>query len=389
MSNALVFDPFATGALSDPYPTYARLRAESPVHRADGYWVVSRYDDVLRCLRNDDHFSSEQGTGVNVETNPNLINIDPPDHTRLRRLVQRAFVPSRVAALEPIVSELIDEMFLPLLDGGRVDLIDTFAAPLPVAVIARMMGVPRSHQGDFKRWADLAMEGLAGRVSVERQPIVEQGRKEMVRFFKDIVSERRQRAEPGDDLIGVLLAASDEETLSPGEVIAFCCLLLVAGSETTTNLIAATCLAIQEFPRQWQAAIDDRDERRWFLEEMLRYDAPVQAFFRTTTMPVELNGVALEANEKVMLLFGSANRDEQKWKAPTTVDVDRRPTDHLAFGNGVHHCLGAALARVEGIGFLHVLADRVKTLSVDDEPVRTTNPLLRGVHEMPVTINGR
>ena len=384
-----MFDPFAPGSLDDPYPAYARLRDESPVHRADGYWIVSRYADVLACLRDHQNFSSEQGTGVDFATNPNLINIDPPDHTRLRRLVQRAFVPSRVAALEPVVNELMDEMLTPLFGRNNVELIAEFAAPLPVAVVARMMGVPRTHQGDFKRWADLAMEALAGRVRPERTDVIEEGRREMVGFFREIVAERRRRADPGDDLVGVLLTASDDETLSAAEVIAFCCLLLVAGSETTTNLMATTCQVIGQFPSEWNRAVADQELRASFLEEMLRFDAPVQAFFRTTTKPVTVSGTELAADEKVMLLFGSANRDPRKWTDPDAVQVDRRPTDHLAFGNGVHHCLGAALARVEGNVFVRHLAERVGDIRVLAPPVRSANPLLRGVQGLQVSITPR
>ncbi len=380
------FDPFAPGAMTDPYPFYARLRDEAPVFRSDGYWIVTRYADVLSSLRDHDHFTSEHGTGVDFESNPNLINIDPPDHTRLRRLVQRAFVPSRVAALEPVVEDLMDEMFTPLLGESEVELIGRFAAPLPVAVIARMMGVPRSHQGDFKRWADLAMDGLAGRVDPSHRDTIEAGRKEMVSFFREVVTERRRRPDPGDDLIGVLLSASEEEVLSPAEVIAFCCLLLVAGSETTTNLMASTCLAVDMFPAEWTKAIDEPGLRAPFLEEMLRYDAPVQAFFRTTSQAVNIAGVQIDAGEKIMLSFGSANRDPRKWVDPDRVWAERRPTDHLAFGNGTHHCLGAALARLEGNVFLRRLAESAPNVHVVSDPVRTANPLLRGIHRMSVSL---
>ena len=381
-----MFNVFAPGAMNDPYSSYARLRDEDPVSRSDGYWIVSRYSDVLSCLRDHARFSSEQGTGVDFGSNPNLINIDPPDHTRLRRLVQRAFVPGRVAALEPVIDELMDEMFMPLIGEADIELISRFGAPFPVAVIARMMGVPRSHQGDFKRWADLAMDGLAGRVTPGHQGAIEAGRREMVDFFREIVSDRRRRADPGDDLIGVLLSASDDEVLSPPEVIAFCCLLLVAGSETTTNLMAATCLAIRAFPSEWTKAVDDPSLRQSFLQEMLRYDAPVQGFFRTTSQPVEIAGVLVGTNEKVLLSFGSANRDPRKWNDPDRVDIERRPTDHLAFGNGAHHCLGAALAQVEGHAFIRRLAEFAPSVQAHGEPVRTSNPLLRGVHDLHVTL---
>jgi cytochrome P450 len=380
------FDPYALTSSSNPYESYTWLRDEQPVYRADGFYVLSRFDDVVRALRDYENFSSAHGTGFEKSTNPNLIDFDPPDHTRLRRLLQRAFVPSKIAELREPITELIVNMLTPHVHGGEIDLIEDFAAPFPIAVIAHIMGVPQEHHASFKRWSDLAMEALAGKVPAHREADIEVGRREMVSFFRKVVIERRAREHPGTDILGTLMTASDDESLSAAEVIAFCCLLLIAGSETTTNLIASSALVMRDYPEAWARVAADRTLGPQFIEEMLRYDAPVQSFFRTTTMPVSFGETTIEADEKVMILFGSANRDPRKFENPDVFDLDRKPTDHVAFGSGVHLCIGAPLARLEGMIFTEVFPDLVRELTITGEVVRSTNPLLRGVHHLPVTL---
>jgi cytochrome P450 len=380
------FDPYSLTSSSDPYDSYTWLRNEQPVYRADGFYVLSRFDDVVRALRDHENFSSAQGTGFEKATNPNLIDFDPPDHTRLRRLVQRAFVPSKIAELRGPIADLMTSMLTPHIHGGEIDLIDSFAAPFPIAVIAHIMGVPPEFHASFKRWSDLAMEALAGKVPAHRQHDIELGRREMVSFFRTVVTERRTLEHPGTDILGTLMTASDDESLSAAEVIAFCCLLLIAGSETTTNLIASSALVMRDYPTEWARVVADRKLGPQFIEEMLRYEAPVQSFFRTTTAPVTFGETTIEANEKVMILFGSANRDPRKFEQPDTFLLDRNSTDHVAFGSGIHLCIGAPLARLEGMIFTETFPDLVRELRITGEIVRSTNPLLRGVHHMPVTL---
>jgi cytochrome P450 len=380
------FDPYALTSSSNPYEAYAWLRDEAPAYRADGFYVLSRFDDVVRALRDHENFSSAQGTGFEKSTNPNLIDFDPPDHTRLRRLLGRAFVPSKIAELREPIAELITQMLTPHIHGGEIDLIDDFAAPFPIAVIALLMGVPQEHYASFKRWADLAMEALAGKVPAHRGPDIEVGRREMVSFFRTVVTERRALDHPGTDILGTLMAASDDESLSAAEVIAFCCLLLIAGSETTTNLIASSALVMRDYPTEWSRVVADRALGPQFIEEMLRFDAPVQGFFRTTTAPVTFRETTIEADEKVMILFGSANRDPRKFTEPDRFVLDRKPTDHVAFGSGVHLCIGAPLARLEGMIFTEIFPSLVRELTITGDVVRSTNPLLRGVHHLPVTL---
>ncbi len=382
------YDPYDPLGNSDPYPWYEWLRDNAPSHRSpDGYYVLSRYDDVIKALRDHERFSSAQGTGLEKATNPNLIDFDPPDHTRLRRIVQRAFVPSRVAALEPAIESMMRELLDPLVGAGPVDFVTEFAIPLPIAVISHLLGVPDSHRQDFKRWSDLAMEALAGNVRPDRVAPIEQGRSEMVSFFRDVVASRRRQTDSTNDVIGTLMNASDEESLSAGEMIAFCCLLLIAGNETTTNMLGSSVLVMEDVPDVWERLATDKSVHSPFVDELLRVESPVQCFFRTTTHEVEFNGVTIPADEKVMLIFGSANRDPRKFREPERFLLERRPTDHLAFGNGVHHCLGAPLARLEADIYIRMATEMYRRPEVCGPPVRTTNPLLRGLHHLPVTLN--
>ena len=393
MPESHVFDPYSPETLADPYPAYARLREHHPCFHieAGDYWVLSRYDDVAAALRDHARFSSAQGTGRARATNPNLIDCDPPDHTRLRRLVSRVFVPKAISARRAQIEAIVAGQLDHILQLGSCDLVDDFAAPLPITVIAEMMGVSPQYHADFKRWSDLAMEALAGELSAERAAEVEAGRVEMVQFFKDVVAERRVNpsADTEDDLIATLLSASDDERLSPSEVMAFCVLLLVAGNETTTNLIASTTLAVQSHLDQWQLVLDDRELVPSFVEETLRHDSPVQAFFRTTRCPVDIAGRTIPADAKVMLLFGSANRDGSHFEAPDEFRSTRNPVDHLAFGAGIHICLGAALARLEAGVVAHAFAARVRSVRLQADVVRSTNPLLRGIRHMAVSLRAR
>lgn len=393
MTEPYVFDPYSPETLADPYPAYAWLREHHPTFyvEAGDYWVLSRYDDVVAALRDHTRFSSAQGTGRSRSTNPNLIDCDPPDHTRLRRLVGRVFVPKAISALQAQIEAIVARQLDHILEMGSCDLVDDFAAPLPITVIAEMMGVSPEYHADFKRWSDLAMDGLASGLSAERAAEVESGRVEMIHFFKDVVAARRTApsANTQGDLIATLLSASDDEHLSSSEVMAFCILLLVAGNETTTNLIASTTLAVQSHLDQWQLVLEDRELVPSFVEETLRYDSPVQAFFRTTSCPVNTAGGVIPADAKVMLLFGSANRDSSRFTAPDEFRATRNPVDHLAFGAGIHLCLGASLARLEAAVVAHAFAVRVRSLRLDEDVVRSSNPLLRGIQHMDVSLRAR
>jgi cytochrome P450 len=259
-----------------------------------------------------------------------------------------------------------------------------------VQVIAEMMDIPNERREDFKRWSDNTVQALGGAVdlSSEERMQVEMTIAQFAMYFAGVIAERRPRAADADDLISLLIRPSAEgEVLSDMEIVSFCVLLLVAGNETTTNLIGNSAYHLMQQPEQWRKLVADPSLDRSLIEESLRYDAPIQGFFRNTTQEVEVAGVTIPADRKVMLLYGSANRDDTKFEHAARYQIERNPSDHLAFGFGPHTCLGAHLARLEMRVLLrHVLA-KVKSMKLEAEPVRTQNPLLRGMASLRVSIH--
>jgi len=391
------YDPFDLGVIADPYPYYSALRDESPCHHVDkrNIWVLSRYDDVFAALRNTRVFSSTQGVGYERRPVPMMIAYDPPEHTRLRRIVSGEFTPKSVARLRPRIEELVVELLDPLLDAGSVDWMSEMALPLPVWVIAELMGIPPERREDFKRWSDATVEALGGAVDLtsDERMQVEKVIGEFAQYFMGIIQERRAAAAAGDageDLVSLLLRAnSDGEKLADGELVSFCVLLLVAGNETTTNLIGNATLALTQDPSQWREVRDDPTLVPALIEESLRFDAPIQGFFRNTLCETEVAGVTIPEDAKVMLLYGSANRDARRFEEPDQFRVRRNPRDHLAFGAGAHICLGAHLARLEAEVLAEALLRRVGRFQREGAHERTENPLLRGVARLPVSLGSR
>jgi cytochrome P450 len=403
------FDLRDPAFLADPYPFYAQLRARAPVHHlADrDLWVLSRHADVVAALRDPQRFSSDaEAMAAGRTTNPFkpadgapaalltalrnlpgfrvLLTTDPPEHTRLRRMVTKPFAPRAIAAWEPRIRAICEQLVDQLLaaDDDRRDLVGQLAWPLPVVVIAEMLGIPPERAGDFKRWSDDLIGALVGSLDAAS---VAGSALEIFGFFCEILEQRRDR--PGDDLISVLVAGSDENgALTPMELVAFCILLLVAGNETTTNLIANAVLALSANP-----AVRDELGRRPELvsaavEETLRYDSPAQGLMRATPTEGTVEGVTIPAGSQVLLLLGSANRDPAHWTAPDTFRLDRDPNDHLGFGTGIHVCLGAPLARLETRIALETLLSRTSGLAVSGEPDRFDSPVLRGLRSLPITV---
>jgi len=391
------YDPFDPEVIADPYPHYAWLREEAPCHFVEsrGMWALSRYDDVLSALRNTRVFSSSQGVGYERRPVPMMIAYDPPQHTRLRRIVSGQFTPRQVARMRPRIEKLAADLLDPLIGAGTVDWIDDLALPLPVWVIAELMGIPPERRADFKRWSAATVQALGGAVDLEpaERMRIEAVIGEFARYFMGVIQERRARADAGDqgdDLISLLLRANQEgERLQDGELISFCILLLVAGNETTTSLIGNATLALLEDPAQWAQIESDHALIPGMIEEALRYDSPIQGFFRNTTCETEVAGVTIPANAKVMVLYGAANRDPRKFDAPDQFRVRRSIEEHLAFGTGAHTCLGAHLARLEADALVRVFLDRVRGMQLEGTAERTQNPLLRGIARMPVRLTGR
>jgi cytochrome P450 len=389
------FDPFDPSFFDDPYPRYAELRHAAPIQQASimgmDAWVFSKYDDVSACLRNHDVFSSQALAPDGDDVPKSILMSDPPLHTKLRRLVSKPFQPSALAAMEPWVRDvtngLIDEM-IEANRSGAADLVQHMSYPLPMIVIAQMLGVPPERRSDFRRWSEGATTGpmlglMAGSASPDELLLGDGS--EMNAFFEEIVRERQRN--PGDDLISMLVTG--DEPLTHTEVLMFAVLLLIAGNETTTNLISNAAMALFANPEQAELLASDLSLVPSAMEEALRYDPPVQLMFRQTKADTTVKGHAIPAGSFSLFVFGSANRDEDQYPDPDRFDVRRNPRDHLAFGAGIHLCLGAALSRLEGMVVWETLLERTPNLRPNGPGVRSQNPLLRGMRSLPVTFDAR
>ena len=355
---AELYDPYRHDAHDDPYPIYQLLRDEEPAYwnAERRFWALSRFADVWDAVHDPDTFSSARGIVIGsdaTELLPMMIMTDPPRHDRLRSLVSRAFTPKRVAAMEQRIRAVADE----LIDGfgeHGCDLIADFAGPLPTVVIAEMLGVPAEDREEFKRWSNDLSRTSPG-TGADMRPAIEAGAR-LAAYFAEVVEQRRRR--PGADLVSALVDAEiDGARLSHDELLGFCVLLLVAGNETTTNLIGNAAVHIARDRAVADALRTEPSRLAEAVEECLRFDSPVQGLARTLTRDVERHGRSMHEGQKVLLLFGSANRDPREFAEPDRLDVGRRIDRHLAFGHGVHYCLGAALARLEArVGFERLLA---------------------------------
>jgi cytochrome P450 len=386
------YDPFSLAVQDNPYPFYASLRRDHPVYRVEalgGAYAVSRYDDVAYVLAHPELFSSTAVGMTKVRGRPTrlLIAVDPPDHTRMRSLVNRAFAPQMVADLTPRIREVTDELLAPVLRRGEFDLIADLAVPLPVTIIAEILGVDPARHEDFKRWSD---NTLVERSTLSPEERV-RSRAETDAFqtyLEAVIAERRVR--PRGDLISVLVQAhGQEKAISADEVVAFVGLLLIAGNETTTNLIGNAILALLEHPDQLTLLRNNPSLLPNAVEEALRYDTPTQLLFRTATCDVELAGMTIPKGATVVPIFASANRDECKFPEPDRFDVRRDARGHLAFGHGIHFCLGAPLARLEARIALEAVL-RLPGLHRTDERVEQVSSFfMRGAKRLPLAFTPR
>ncbi|GGP65971.1 cytochrome P450 family protein [Streptomyces abikoensis] len=396
---------------SDPYPAYAWLREHAPVHRTElpsgvEAWLVTRYADARQALadqrlsKNPVHHSEtahgKGKVGIPGERSANLmthlLNIDPPDHTRLRRLVSKAFTPRRVAEFAPRVQELTDQLIDAILDKpgaekGKADLIHEFAFPLPIYAICDMLGVPREDQDDFRDWAGMMIRHGGGpRGGVARSV------KKMRTYLAELI--HRKREDLGEDLISGLIRASDHgEHLTENEAAAMAFILLFAGFETTVNLIGNGTYALLRHPEQrarLQRALAEGDESLLAtgVEELLRYDGPVElATWRFATQDLVLGGQRIAEGDPVLVVLAAADRDPERFADPDTLDLSRRDNQHLGYGHGIHYCLGAPLARLEGQAAIATLLRRLPDLSLAAEPedLRWRGGLImRGLRTLPV-----
>lgn len=378
-------DVFSHEFREDPYPFYEVLRRERPVYREPRYggYVLTRFDDVLAALLDTETFSSAQGPGPAPSSNLSqaaaLPATDPPHHDQLRALVSRAFTPRRVAASEPRIEAVTREL-LDALDGDAFDVVPALSIPLPVVVIAEMLGVEPERLPDFRRWSD----AFVGLLESEPSPELMQAAQGLVTYFKDLAEKRRR--DPRDDMVSALVHAEiDGRRLTPDELDGFFIVLLVAGNETTTNLISNQLRILSRRPDLWQRLRDDRSLVPLAIEETVRFDAPVQNLGRQTTRDVVVRGVAIPRDSRVIVSYGAANRDPEAFEAPEDYRPERTEKRHLGFGQGVHFCLGAGLARLEGRIALNALLDRFETLSPGSAPPeRLQSSVIRGFASLPL-----
>jgi cytochrome P450 len=381
------FNPYSHDFHADPFPTYRRLRDESPAYRNErlGFWALARYDDVLAALHDPATYCSRHG--ITLEPSPPLpmlLTTDPPAHTAMRRLVSRAFTPRRIADLEPTIRRLSTGYIDDFVERGEADLVADYAAKLPMDVISRMLGVPRGDDDQLREWTNALIDRAEGEPDVTPAGIEAYGR--LYDYFTAHVA-RLQRA-PGDDLASVLVHTEvDGERLDDLELVGFCFLLIIAGNETTTKLLGNALHALQCFPDERRRVLDDPSRIPDAVEETLRYEGSTQLMARTLTRDVELHGSRMAEGDKVLLLLGSANRDERAFDAPDRFDLDRpRDQQHVGFGHGIHVCLGAALARLEMRVSLEELLRRVPDYELDfARLVRVHNGNVRGYKEMPMS----
>jgi cytochrome P450 len=387
---------------SDPYPMYRRLRERDPVHRSrlTGGIVLTRYADCEAVLK-DARFSVDDRkrpdyqknieqalkngimTRDEIDDRGSMLRLDPPDHTRLRSLVSKAFTPRTVETLRPRIEQIVEQQLDSIESAGGMDVIRDLAYPLPVTVIAEMLGIPIEDRERFKHWSDEAVRSL-GFGSIEDARRSAQANRELRAYLEPIVEQCRR--EPREDLISALVAAEEQgDKLSTDEVFSTIILLLVAGNETTTNLIGNGLLALLRNPSQLNILRGDPSLIENAVEELLRYDSPVQFTSRMPLNDVDLGGRTLSAGREVLLVLGAANRDPAQYDDPERLDVTRQDVHHLSFSHGIHFCLGAPLARLEGRIALLALVQRFPSLRLaTSEPRRGDNILLRGLAELPV-----
>jgi cytochrome P450 len=392
------------GGLENPFAIYALLRTVRPVMRmpisgwnGPGVWFLTRHADVEAVLR-DPRFSVDRLRAPfireNLERLPAFIQqgaqalrsmlvMDPPDHTRVRKLVNKAFTPRRIAALRQRIADIVDELLAPVRDA--MDVIDVLAAPLPAIVIAELLGVPPEDHRRFKAWAadivaSIGQPRFGAAAGNRGTPAMQQ----LFAYLSEIIAARRLA--PRDDLISAMVLAQEEEdALTDAELLATSNLLLIAGHETTTNLIGNGLLALLREPDQLARLRGDLGLLPTAIEELLRYDGPVQATLRVPREDVELGGQAIEAGSLLLVGIGAANHDPDVFTEPERLDVGREPNPHLAFGFGAHFCLGAPLARLEGEIAFRALLERFPRLELATEtPSYRPNPVLRGLTALPV-----
>ena len=384
LTDPLVEDSFYAG---DPFPQYGRLRDEAPVAWNDptGFWAVSRWDDVMAVSTDPGTFCSGRGIlvmeiGAHYDTPPTMMHTDPPEHTVYRKLVQPGFGPGRMRALEDDVRRRVKPLVDRIEPGRAVEFVETVSVPFPLFIISTLLGMSDDDWERFFDWSEAVIPG-ATNWSEERRAELQADMHETL-----LATTVARRADPRDDLISVLAQVEiDGRRLSDAELTMFLVQLLVAGNETTRNMISGGLVALAERPADWERLRRDRALVPTAVEEMLRWTSPVVSFMRTATRDTELGGTPIRDGDPVLMLYASANRDERQF-GPTAdrFEIGRTPNQHVAFGFGTHFCIGATLARIEARVLLEELLDRFETVELAGDVERSHSAVIAGVKQAPL-----
>jgi cytochrome P450 len=389
LTESLDEDAFYAG---DPFPRYRQLRTEAPVawNGKLGYWVLSKHADVMTVSKDPATFCSGRGIltfeiGVDYPSPPTMMHTDPPDHTRYRKLVQPGFAPSRMRTLEQRVRERARELVARIDPGTPLDFVPEVAVPFPLFIIAELLGIPEADWERFYMWSEAGIPGEKDWPPEENARLMA----EMDEYLLAATRAKRGAPDAGIDIVSALANVEvDGESLTDEELCMFLGQLLIAGNETTRNTVSGGIYALAENPAQWARLVADRSLVDSTVEEMLRWTTPVIAFMRTATVPTEISGQSIDAGDPVLMLYASANRDEDEF-GPTadTFDIGRNPNHHVAFGFGTHFCLGAALARIEVRALLDALLDRFTTIEPAGPAERTRSAIIAGIKHAPVAFS--
>ena len=382
LESGVAYNPLSPGLRANPYSVYEELRLKDPVHRMrlQDAWVLTDYADVDMVLRDSRRFGNA-GREFGYIPQVSMLDLDPPEHTRIRGLVSHGFTPRSVAALEPRIRETVNTLLGNVEGKGRFDLIAELAFPLPVIVIAEMLGIPPEDRERFNEWSNIVSLIVDPLLNEEQVDEVRQAVGEVFNYF-DAVAERRRR-DPRDDLVSALVTAEvDGERLERDDLLVNLLLVLVAGNETTRNLIGNGTLALLRNPDQLERLLDDPALLNGAIDELLRFDSPVQLDSRVAREPVELRGKRITPGQRVICSLGAANHDPQVFPDADRLDVGRSAANHLAFGRGIHYCLGAPLARLEARVAFEMLLPRLGSLRLAEEPRYRNQVTLRGLESL-------
>jgi cytochrome P450 len=391
------FDPTDASFVADPYPVFHAMRAVAEVHHHEalGFPVAVSYQACSAVLRGPqlqrvwrDATPVEEFRAFNLLHRNSMLESEPPRHTRLRRLVAGAFNRGHTERLRPTVQavadRLVDGVVQRILDGETADLLTLLAGPLPIEVIAELLGVPRADRPLLQPWSNAIVKMYEYGLPEPQRVLAERAAAEFVEYLRDLVAHRVEH--PGDDLVTDLIATiRPDGGLTPDELVGTAALLLMAGHEATVNVLGNGVLALLCNRDQWRRLRQDPSIAELAVEELIRYDSPLQLFERTATVDVEIGGVEVPAGTKIAALLGAAARDPSVFTDPDRLDIGRQPNPHLGFGAGIHYCLGAPLARVEVHAALLALTTRLPHLHLAAEPTRRAEFVIRGLTALPVT----